>query len=53
MNSHFRLLAILLLLISFPLSAQRVVWWHVENLFDCGHHPLRQDYYFLPQGSHR
>ena len=53
MNSHFRLLAILLLLISFPSLAQRVVWWNVENLFDCSHDSLRQDYDFLPQGSHR
>lgn len=33
--------------------AQRVVWWNVENLFDCRHDSLKDDHDFLPEGSHR
>lgn len=33
--------------------AQRVVWWNVENLFDCRHDSLKDDHDFLPDGSHR
>ncbi len=32
---------------------QRVMWWNVENLFDCRHDSLKEDYDFLPEGSHR
>lgn len=32
--------------------AQRIVWWNVENLFDCQHDSLKQDYDFLPEGSY-
>lgn len=33
--------------------AQRMVWWNVENLFDCQHDSLKDDHDFLPDGSHR
>lgn len=33
-------------------EAQRVVWWNVENLFDCRHDSLKEDYDFLPEGSY-
>ena len=32
--------------------AQRIVFWNVENLFDCRHDSLKDDYEFLPEGSH-
>lgn len=53
MNIPPSILIIFLLSISIHTSAQRVVWWNVENLFDCHHDTLHQDYDFLPQGSHR
>lgn len=28
------------------------MWWNVENLFDCQHDSLREDYEFLPDGSY-
>ena len=34
-------------------EAQRIMWWNVENLFDCRHDTLRQDQDFLPDGSYR
>ena len=33
-------------------KAQRIVWWNVENLFDCQHDMLKEDDAFLPEGSH-
>ena len=33
-------------------KAQRIVWWNVENLFDCQHDTLKQDHEFLPEGSY-
>lgn len=32
--------------------AQRVMWWNVENLFDCQHDSLHDDLEFLPEGIH-
>ena len=32
-------------------QAQRIVWWNVENLFDCQHDSLKDDYEFLPEGN--
>lgn len=29
-----------------------VLFWNVENLFDCRHDTLKNDYDFLPEGSH-
>lgn len=31
--------------------AQRIVWWNVENLFDCQHDSLKEDYEFLPESD--
>lgn len=36
----------------FCAKAQRIVWWNVENLFDCQHDSLKQDNDFLPEGSY-
>lgn len=33
-------------------KAQRIVWWNVENLFDCQHDTLKNDREFLPEGSY-
>ena len=33
-------------------EAQRIVWWNVENLFDCRHDSLKDDFEFLPEGSY-
>lgn len=30
-------------------SSFQVLWWNVENLFDCEHDSLKNDYEFLPQ----
>lgn len=43
----------ILLLFCFAGKAQRVVWWNVENLFDCQHDTLKEDRDFLPEGSYR
>ena len=32
--------------------AQRLAWWNVENVFDCQHDSLKNDYVFLPEGSY-
>ena len=44
----------LLILTSLCLTAeaQRIVWWNVENLFDCRHDSLKDDREFLPEGSY-
>jgi len=41
-------------LISFCIGAeaQRIVWWNVENLFDCQHDSLKEDQQFLPDGEY-
>ena len=47
----FRLVAAALLLLSVQLRAQvafRVMEYNVENLFDCDHDSLKNDYEFLP-----
>ncbi|MCR5850083.1 MAG: endonuclease [Bacteroidaceae bacterium] len=31
--------------------AQRIVWWNAENLFDCQHDTLKEDYEFLPESD--
>ena len=43
-----------LVLIPFCLGveAQRIVWWNVENLFDCRHDSLKEDRQFLPDGDY-
>lgn len=33
-------------------KAQRLVWWNVENVFDCQHDSLKNDYEFLPEGTY-
>ena len=38
--------------LGFEARAQRIVWWNVENLFDCQHDSLKQDQDFLPGGSY-
>lgn len=47
-----RFLFPLLLFLCTGLRAQRIVFWNVENLFDCRHDSLKEDYEFLPEGSH-
>ena len=47
----FIILAALCLFLSYDAGAQRVVWWNVENLFDCQHDSLKDDHEFLPEGS--
>ena len=46
------LLVFLMLCLCFEARAQRIVWWNVENLFDCRHDSLKEDYDFLPEGSY-
>ena len=46
------ILALLILLSCFESRAQRIVWWNVENLFDCQHDSLKEDQEFLPEGSY-
>lgn len=46
------LLAFLMLCLCLEAKAQRVVWWNVENLFDCQHDSLKEDYDFLPGGQY-
>ncbi|MBQ5621379.1 MAG: endonuclease/exonuclease/phosphatase family protein [Bacteroidaceae bacterium] len=47
---HF--LVLLLLLTYLTAKPQRIVWWNVENLFDCQHDSLKEDYDFLPEGQY-
>ena len=47
-----RFLFPLLLFLCTGLRAQRIVFWNAENLFDCRHDSLKEDYEFLPEGSH-
>ena len=43
------LLFVLLLLSAGQAAGQRVMWWNVENLFDCRHDSLKDDLEFLPE----
>ena len=47
---HF--LVLLLLLTYLTAKPQRIIWWNVENLFDCQHDSLKEDYNFLPEGQY-
>lgn len=47
-----RLLLPALLCLFSNICAQRIAWWNVENLFDCRHDSLKEDYEFLPEGSY-
>ena len=47
---HF--LVLLLLLTYLTAKPQSIVWWNVENLFDCQHDSLKEDYDFLPEGQY-
>ena len=49
--SHCLLLAFLFFL-CIGARAQRIVWWNVENLFDCRHDSLKEDFEFLPESEH-
>ncbi len=40
------------LLLSLATKGQRVMWWNVENLFDCHNDSLHRDEEFLPEGNH-
>lgn len=42
----------ILFFLGLEARAQRIVWWNVENLFDCQHDSLKQDQDFLPEGSY-
>ena len=46
------ILAFLLLCLCLTAKPQRIVWWNVENLFDCQHDSLKEDYDFLPEGQY-
>ena len=50
-RSMFLLLFMTLSLCS-SVKAQRIVWWNVENVFDCQHDSLKNDYEFLPEGTY-
>ncbi|MBO7471889.1 MAG: endonuclease/exonuclease/phosphatase family protein [Bacteroidaceae bacterium] len=45
-------LLFLMLLTCSESRAQRIVFWNLENLFDCRHDSLKNDYDFLPEGSY-
>lgn len=56
-----RCLTVMLLCVALPpvaagvavaQSSLRVVEWNVENLFDCEHDSLKDDYALLPDGAH-
>ena len=46
------ILVLLLLCSCLTAKPQRIVWWNVENLFDCQHDSLKEDYDFLPEGQY-
>ena len=46
------ILALLMLVICSESRAQKIVFWNLENLFDCRHDSLKEDYDFLPEGSY-
>ena len=41
-----------MLLLCSGAKSQRIVWWNVENLFDCQHDSLKEDQQFLPEGDY-
>lgn len=45
-------LLFLMLLTCSESRAQRIMFWNVENLFDCQHDTLKDDKEFLPEGSY-
>lgn len=51
MTYRIRLTLITLLLATAHAAGQRVMWWNVENLFDCRHDTLKNDHEFLPGSS--
>lgn len=51
MKRHFAWILIILLMNTAQSMGQRVMWWNVENLFDCQHDSLKNDYEFLPQSK--
>lgn len=36
----------------FPVKAEKVMWYNVENVFDTRHDTLKNDFDFLPDGSY-
>ena len=46
------LLSFLAFCLSLEASSQRILWWNVENLFDCQRDSLKEDQEFLPEGSY-
>ena len=48
-----QILAVLMLFLCSETWAQRIVFWNVENLFDCNDDSLKDDQQFLPEGSYR
>lgn len=46
------LLVLASLLFSLGANAQRLVFWNVENLFNCQHDTLKDDHQFLPEGEY-
>ena len=46
------ILALLMLLTCSESRAQRIMFWNVENLFNCSHDSLKEDYDFLPEGNY-
>ena len=46
-------LLFLMLFLCTETWAQRIVFWNVENLFDCNDDSLKDDQQFLPEGSYR
>lgn len=46
------LLSFLVFCLCIQANAQRIVSWNVENMFDCRHDSLKEDYEFLPEGSY-
>ena len=53
MRQTWLLLLFLVLSSCSGARAQRLVWWNVENLFDCRHDTLKDDKGFLPDGEYR
>jgi len=52
------LFVVVLFLVSLSVSGEdqgddAILFWNVENLFDCKHDTLKNDWDFLPDGSHR
>ena len=54
LRSKYILFFILFLCLAFPASAQesfRVLFWNVENLFDCKDNPQKNDNEYLPEAT--